>query len=403
MKKTTLRILYIFVFLFAFSVFLLKDNYTPPTFAASIQENKNAVSKLEDSQKSKQSDIAALQREIDQAKSNVNKQANVKHLLDKQIATIQEEIEITKELIGEYKEQIKFKEDEISSLNSDINDAVKTISDRLVIQHETGNSSMISFILGSDNFAEMLTRIEIARELFEYDQEIINDLENDRTLLESANTELKTVLEKCEATERELSVKEGELETKASDATAYLLELQKDKKALEESMARKEAELNAIQNEIKALLTQIAIQEREDYSNDEFRFPLSYDSWYYCTGGFGTRYWKDGSRPPDFHKGVDYAAYYGTPIYAVNSGTVTISRLSPSFGNYVVIDHGGGISSLYAHASARYVEVGDIVVKGDKIAAVGSTGDSTGNHLHFSILKNGEYVNPMDYVTDPKS
>jgi murein DD-endopeptidase MepM/ murein hydrolase activator NlpD len=128
---------------------------------------------------------------------------------------------------------------------------------------------------------------------------------------------------------------------------------------------------------------------------------LSYDSWYYCTGGFGTRYWKDGSRPPDFHKGVDYAAYYGTPIYAVNSGTVTISRLSPSFGNYVVIDHGEGVKTYYAHMSKVTVNVGDYVTQGTKIGEIGNTGYSFGAHLHFGLMINGTWKNPMNYLSKP--
>ena len=165
--------------------------------------------------------------------------------------------------------------------------------------------------------------------------------------------------------------------------------------------AAKEKELLEIQNEIKQLQDDIRRQQIEDYSNDEFRFPLPYDAWYVNTGGFGWRTWSNG-RQTDYHRGVDFAAYYGTNIIACNSGVVIRSNYSSSFGNVVIIDHGGGICSLYAHASSRLVEKDDIVKKGDVIAKVGSTGDSTGNHLHFSILKDGEYVDPMNYISEPK-
>ncbi|MBQ9976206.1 MAG: peptidoglycan DD-metalloendopeptidase family protein [Clostridia bacterium] len=400
MKKGLFRFLTVFLLLFT-AVAVLNSSNAPITLAEkTIQENKNEVSRLENTLGSKQSDIAYLRKQIDEAKKNVQNQAGVKNLLDKEIEGIQDEISITRELISQYEIQIEAKNNEISVIDSNINDAVELIKERLIIQHETGNSSMISFILGSNDFAELLTRIEIANELFEYDQEIIDGLNYDRSLLVSAQNELQLLLDKCKTTEEGLSSREAELETKVADATAYLNQLKSNETFLENSMAAKERELREIQNEIKELLNTIALQERADYSNDEFRFPLPYDVWYVNTGGFGIRYWNNG-RQTDFHRGVDFAAAYGTDILATNSGTVIRSNYSSSFGNVVVIDHGGGICSLYAHASQRLVSYGDVVKKGDVIAKIGSTGDSTGNHLHFCILEDGEYVDPMNYISEP--
>jgi len=401
MKKALLRFACLFAVLFAATLIFTKSDSPVKTLAATIQENKNKISNLENTLGSKRSDIAYLDSQINEAKKNVQTQAGVKKLLDDQIASIQDEIDITKTLIEEYKIQIDAKQDEINLIDTNINDAVNLIRERLIIQHETGNSSMISFILSSENLAEMLTRIEIANELFEYDQLIVDNLNRDRQILESAQTELQTLLDKCLETEKTLSETEASLEVKVSDATAYLNQLKQDETYFKNLKAAKEKELLEIQNEIKALQDDIRRQQIEDYSNDEFRFPLPYDAWYVNTGGFGWRTWSNG-RQTDYHRGVDFAAYYGTNIIACNSGVVIRSNYSSSFGNVVIIDHGGGICSLYAHASSRLVEKDDIVKKGDVIAKVGSTGDSTGNHLHFAILKNGDYVNPMDYISEPK-
>jgi len=401
MKKGIFRFLALFAVLFAITLFFSESGNEMKTVAGkSIQENKNEVSKLENTLDSKQDDIANLQKQIDEAKQNVASQSYVKHLIDKQIDEIREEISITTQLIAEYEIQIGAKSAEIDDVQKKIDGALDLIAERLIIQHETGTSSMITFVLGSEDFADLLGRVELANQLFEYDQAIINALLKDLEILSSAKTELETLLEKCKTAEENLSTKEGELVTRSEDATNYLNELKKNEQFLKNAKAAKEQELIDIQNEIKRLEEEIRLQERIDYSNEEFRFPLPYDAWYVNTGGFGWRTWTNG-RQTDYHKGVDFAAARGTPIHAVNSGVVTISRLSPSFGNYVVIDHGGGISSLYAHATVRYVNVGDKVKKGDVIAEVGSTGDSTGNHLHFAILKNGEYVDPMNYISEP--
>lgn len=98
------------------------------------------------------------------------------------------------------------------------------------------------------------------------------------------------------------------------------------------------------------------------------------------------------------HKGIDIGASSGSPIVAAAAGTVTVSTYSESAGNYVTIDHGNGFHTVYMHASARYVKVGQKVSAGQQIAAVGSTGYSTGPHLHFGVMKNGVYVNPMNYL-----
>ncbi len=403
MKKKLLRFTGAFVLILA-SVIILTKNASPISIVSfaekSLEENKNEVKKLEDTLDSAKDEISILENQIKAAKENVEQQSQVKYLLDQQIEKTKEEIEISEKLIVSYNKQIALKEIEIEQINADIDDLVDLISDRLIIEHETLSTKPLSFILSSKDFSELLSRMEFVKQFFEHDQENINKLNSDLAVLEAAKEELELVKQKCEDTKSEMESKKNELEPLAQEALDVLNTLKSNESFLEQAKAAKEQELIDIQNEIKELNNKIQLQEREDYSNQEFRFPLPYDAYFYCSGGFGWRYWDNG-RQTDYHRGVDLAAYYGTDIIAANSGVVTISRLSPSFGNYVVIDHGGGISSLYAHASARLVSVGDVVQKGDVIAKVGSTGDSTGNHLHFSILKNGEYVDPLDYIKIP--
>ena len=102
---------------------------------------------------------------------------------------------------------------------------------------------------------------------------------------------------------------------------------------------------------------------------------------------------------PEYHNGVDIPAAYGSAIYAADGGTVLISERHYSYGNYIVIDHGNGLSTLYAHNTKNLVKVGDVVDKGQQIATCGSTGDSSGNHCHFSVRVDGSPVNPMNYIS----
>lgn len=400
MKKTRIPLIILTAAAIFTTVFFSSDSYNIKAEAATIQENKKAVQSLESDLKSIQSSLSSIKSNIDKAKNERKNQLYIKSQLDQEISLTEAKVETLEKLIEEYNTQLNEKEEQIDGKNRDIDDALSIIRERLILQHENGNSNIISYVLGSADFAELLTRIEIANALFEYDKNLIEKLTNDRIELTILKDELTTTRDKCAESIVELETTKEDLNAKVADSIAYINELKKDEAIYQAQYDAKASEMNSIENEIKEILRKIELQERTDYSSDEFRFPLAYDATYWNTGGFGWRVWSNG-RKTDYHKGVDFAAARGTPIYASNSGTVILHRNSPSYGLYLIIDHGGGVTSLYAHCSKLLVSTGDVVKKGDKIAEVGSTGDSTGNHLHFSILENGVHVDPMKYISEP--
>lgn len=400
MKKKYLPLVFLVAVVSFTTVFLSSDNYNIKSEAATVQENKKAVQSLENDLKSIQDSLSSIKYNINKAKSAKENQIYIKSQLDQEITLTETKVETLEKLIEEYNTQISEREADIEAKNKDIDDALFIIRERLILQHETGNSNIISYVLGSSDFAELLTRIEIANALFEYDKNLIEQLTNDRIALITLKDELTSTRDKCTESVAELELAKSELQVKIDESIAYINEYRKDEAAYQAQYNAKASEMESIENEIKEILRQIELQERTDYSSDEFRFPLAYDATYWNTGGFGWRVWSNG-RKTDYHKGVDFAAARGTPIYASNSGTVILHRNSPSYGLYLIIDHGGGVTSLYAHCSKLLVSTGDEVKKGDKIAEVGSTGDSTGNHLHFSILEDGVHVDPMNYISEP--
>ena len=400
MKAIKLSLVFLVAIVAVTTIFFTSDVYNV-TKAATISENKEAVRNLESDLKSIQSSLSQIQANIAKAKQAREDQLYIKNQLDQEISLAEAEIETLEKLIDGYNDQILEKEDEIAQKDYDIEHTLQIISDRLVMQHENGNSNIISYVLGSSNFADLLTRVEVANALFEYDKTLIEELTKDKENLQILKNELAETRDKCSDSIVTLKDKQSELQVKIDEATSYLVEYQNDVANYQKQYDAKAAEYDSISNEIKEILAQIELQERKNYSNEEFRFPLPYDVTYWNTGGFGWRVWKDGSRPTDFHKGIDFACARGTPIYATNSGTVILRKNSPSFGLYLIVDHGGGVTSLYAHCSKLLVNVGDQVTRGDKIAEVGSTGNSTGNHLHFSILENGTYVDPANYISEP--
>ena len=135
------------------------------------------------------------------------------------------------------------------------------------------------------------------------------------------------------------------------------------------------------------------------YDGGAFKFPMA--NYSYVSSEYGNRIHPT-LKVPQFHNGVDLPAPKGTAIYAAYDGIVVQASYSSTMGNYIMIDHGSGLYTIYMHASKLYVKKDDVVIRGETIAAVGSTGRSTGPHLHFTVRLNGEYVSPWKYITKPK-
>lgn len=401
MKRIRFSLLLLVAVIGFSTLFYASDCYNMTVEAApSLAENKNTVKTLESDLKDTQATLDAIKANINKAKQGQADQLYIKNQLDQEITYTEKKIETLEALIQGYTDQISEKEKEIDGKADEIDKLHDIVGQRLVMQHESMSGNILSYILGSSDFSDFLSRIEIVNELLNHDKNLMQKLSNEKASLATAKDELTATRTKCEESIAELKTAKSEIEEKIVTATNYLAAYKQDEAIYQQQYNAKASEMEAIEKEIKEILAQIELQERTNYSNEEFRFPLPYDATYWNTGGFGWRVWSNG-RQTDYHKGVDFAAARGTPILATNSGTVILKRNSPSYGLYLIIDHGGGVTSLYAHCSKLLVELGDKVTKGDKIAEVGSTGDSTGNHLHFSMLENGVHVDPMKYIKEP--
>ena len=196
-----------------------------------------------------------------------------------------------------------------------------------------------------------------------------------------------------EETLANLNSDKSEYERLSNEAASYFNKLSSDKNAATAEYNKAKAEEEALDAQLQAMLAQIANQNSSQVTAEgEFMWPLP-------SGGYISCYFGDydpGGRP---HYAMDIAIAAGTPIYASNDGTVVTATWHSSYGNYVVIDHGEGRSTLYAHCSGLAVSAGQSVSKGQVIGYVGSTGYSTGNHLHFEFRINGQKVNPANYVS----
>lgn len=360
---------------------------------------------IENAKKEKQSlqssltNVKELKKQLETSKTNL---ANYITELDTKLEEIQTKINELKTMISEKEEEIKVKTEELDEAVAVQEAQYEAMKKRIKFMYEKGDSLYLELVFGSESFGEMLNKADYIESLSAYDRKMLDEyvsyaeyvslckesLEEEKTVLDAA----KKSVEEEEASLNELiAAKEQEINAVSSDI--------KNKEA---AIAEYEADI-ASQNETITALEKAVAEERKKLASEQGRkydggiFAWPAPSYTRISDEYGNR-----MHPTlgiqKFHNGLDMAAPGGSPILAAYNGKVVAADYSSSMGNYIMIDHGDSLYTIYMHASALYVSKGTEVSKGDKIAAVGSTGRSTGNHLHFSVRLNGNYVNPRNYL-----
>ena len=350
------------------------------------------IDDLKSSINSVQQDINSLQAEKNTIQSYINQ-------LDKKMSTLASEIAKFEKQIEEKITDIEETKEELEEAKIACDEQYESMKMRIQFIYENPSASLIEMLCSSDNIAEFINRADYVASMSNYDRDM---------------------MDKLIATKEEIALKEETLEAELEELEMMQAELESQKKKVNASINSKKGELTAKANELgDAAADQAAykkqLEEQEKLLNeieDQIARAANPDVYQGSATGFiwpcpsYTRissYF--GPRPQPVpgastnHKGVDLAAPYGSAILASASGIVTTSTYSKSAGNYIVLAHGNGTSTVYMHASALLVSVGETVEQGEVIAKVGSTGYSSGNHLHFGVIKNGSYVNPLNYIS----
>ena len=256
--------------------------------------------------------------------------------------------------------------------------------------YKNGDVGMISVLFGSSSMTELLTNVEMMKKVYALDEEFLNSIADHYDEVEVKKNELLELKKQLEDQQDTLNTQKATLEYNMYSAASLRSQVEANNAALVAQLDAFQKEADALKAEIVRLQTAIA------YAGGVMCWPAA--SGTVITSAFGYR-----THPilgyQDFHTGIDIGAYYGTNILAANSGKVITAAYHWAYGYYVMIDHGGGIVTLYAHSSKLLVSVGQYVAKGQVIALVGSTGMSTGAHLHFEVRVNGDYKQPLNYVT----
>lgn len=396
----------------AVSMVLIPAASYPASSLSEAQREKAALEKeLADAQKL----ISGLKDSKDDIKEKVRQ-------LDGQLTTISERIIGLEQELSQMGAQIEDTKQELADVQADADRQYERMKQRIKYMYENGSSmTMFEALLTSGSIADFINQAEYINQITQYDramltkyQETKQQVEDSRQLLESGYDQLADLKAQVQAEqdavqkllaakESELSDVEGDLSSAQADADAVAAEIQAQKDIIAQiqaqeakrEAARKAAE-EAAKNQTSAGEVTPPVPEEPSYNGGAFVWPCPSST--RVTSDYGTRLSPTAGASSN-HKGLDIGAAFGSAIVAAADGTVAYAGYNSGMGNYVMLSHGDGLYTVYGHCSALLVSTGDTVGAGQTIAQVGSTGISTGNHLHFGVSKDGAYVSPWNYLS----
>lgn len=385
----------------AVSVGVLVLSATVPSFATNIEEAEKKQKQIEE-------ELADSQGILDNLQSLKSDADAYIKAMDEKLAQITASIALLQQQQAAKQQEIDATQQQLEQQQADIEEQYLAMKKRIQFMFENGKLYYMEMLFGTENISDMLNKAEYISELESYDRNMLKKMEETQAQIEASKhallTEQGELQQLVSRTEAEQASVEVLIADKQSELQSYMAQISDTQAQIEQKQKelQEEQELIAQMKEIERQRAEAARRAAESgngnyrvkYTGQGFIWPVSS---YTITSEFGYRTDPiNGST--SYHSGIDIAAPMGSEIHAVADGEVAWSYYSTTAGNWIGIDHGNDIYSVYMHCSLSNVSAGDMVSQGDVIGLVGSTGRSTGPHLHLSIRANGEYVNPHDYV-----
>ena len=353
---------------------------------AAEQEKDAQMAALEQKKKEQADKLKELEKQIADAKKKKEDVMATKNLLDQRNQLLLEQIDDTQG-------QIQHAADEITRYEELEDLQYELFCEQVRSEEERGSLSYLSVLFKATSMADLLNRMEFVNEVAEYNKSLIAAIQETRANIAAEKAAM-------EEHERQLGEQQDELETKLNETTALMEEYAADQKALEQIYAAEEKAAKEIAAEIDRLIAESDVVP----SNEGFIWPVNTSK--KISSPIGSRVAPGGFGSTN-HKGVDICNVgFTSSVFATKSGKVILAS-SPrqgsyyggsGYGNYVVVDHGGGVTTLYAHLSTVSVSKGQTVSQGTVLGITGSTGASTGPHLHYEVRINGVYQDPLNYL-----
>ncbi len=385
--------------------------------AASLSELEKQLAQLEAQKKEIDSQISGLRSQLSDNLDSMEKIIAQKNTIDQEIFMLYEQTNNLNEQIATYSLLIADTQDKLDEAQARLKQLNEENKERIRAMEEDGNLSYWSVLFKANDFADLLDRLNMIEEIAASDQRRLNEMSDVAKEVAETKAAMEAEVAALEASKAELAESQKQQEEKRAEADKLLAELIATGDEYEALLAEAEHQAGKLSDKIDGVEDDIEAKEYEQWlatskpsssgssssSSSGDYYVASDATWltpcYYVrmTSPFGWRIhpiygdWR-------FHYGIDLAGPQGTPIYATRAGTVTRTTYDSSSGHYVVLNHGDGFESKYLHMTHYIVSPGEYVSAGQVIGYMGSTGASTGSHLHFSIMYNGQHVNPAKYI-----
>ena len=351
------------------------------------------VDKLKDDAAKLDQDKKELQEQLKNVRADKNEAINKKGLIEQEISVIQAEINNYGSQINNYSALIDKKNEEIAEAQAKEEEQYRMFCKRVRFMEERGQISYWSILFSSDSFADLLDNYMMVEEIIDYDNTLMNELIAAREKIEADKAELEATKANAEAARQKRVKAMEDQAARQSEVDKLIKEISGQEAFLEEREAELRKAANAVDAEIRAKEKELSQQIENVPSERGYLWPLpGFDT---LSSLYGPRRDPITGRPGN-HTGIDVPAPRGTNILSAKSGVVVTSTRHPRYGEYVVVSHSDGTSTLYAHMSQRLVKEGQTVKQGQVLGLVGTTGYSTGNHLHYEVRVNGSRIDPID-------
>ena len=354
---------------------------------------------LNDQYEQLESQQQAIKDKLSATKTEKEKQEAIRSSLTSQITTTQQQITLLDNKINYLQNDIAEKEQKIEELSAEVLEQQDLFMKRIrSIYKSSVGTSMLGMVFGVDSLGSYLSYGKYLSRISEHDSTLLQTLADNIAELRELQQQMQVEKEDLADTKVTAESKKASLTSQKTEVESTLQDIKKMEQEYLADQAAIQKEMQQIQADIDAIYAAAAGSGSQvDYSGTGFIYPVK--GYTYISSYYGWRF-----NNTDYHTGVDFPAPANTPIRASASGTVIYVRTGAGYGrnwgygNYLIVDHGGGFSTLYAHCTSIPVSVGDTVTKGQTIAYVGTTGWSTGYHLHFEIRRNGAHTNPLNYL-----
>jgi murein DD-endopeptidase MepM/ murein hydrolase activator NlpD len=359
-------------------------------FTSVMQASGETVEELKKKQENIQKEIEETKKEIEAMQKETKNLDNQIKELDLRVSNAASELTSVENELQILNSEIENTMESLKEAEINIEERTETFNQRLRVMYKNGNAGYLEVLLSSDNIKDFLSRQEMIHSIADYDKELIKYMKEQRDIIEEKKVELEAQRASVETTKAKLEDRKRSLERASRDKELLMADIALDIKAFEKEYDK----LNDFAKEIESQIVKLQ-KNSGPYSGGKMAWPVPGHS--RISSPYGYRIHPI-FKVKKLHTGIDIPAPTGTAITAAAAGTVIYSDWLGGYGKVIMLDHGGGIVTLYAHNSALVVSEGQSVKRGDTVSKAGSTGNSTGPHLHFEVRKDGAYVDPLPWL-----